>query len=219
MAFPDDDATFQPGALADALRLTEEPLDLFSGQIVDGMGKAHLIAWLTAEAEITSANVEQCLVESSFFIQRDVFLSVGGFDPLFGPGGQFPAAEGADLMRRLWIVRNHLRTRYTPSIRIYHPDKLRLPAAKAEALRERIYDFACAEGAFTARYSQVLPLGAIATKLLFRFGGACIYRGERRRRNIAFLTGFCSGYYRYLCLRRKGESVHPAQDYAGRQAA
>jgi GT2 family glycosyltransferase len=200
VAFPDDDATFLPNAL-ERFFAVQNDFDLISGRIVDQAGVPHLIGWLDHEAEITGKTLDFTLVESSFFIRRDLFMSIEGFDPLFGPGGRFPAAEGADLMRRLWQQAKSPRTLYTPTIQLYHPEKF---ADETAAGRDRVRRFAFAEGAFVARHLGVLPKGPILRKLGFRSLGVCLTRGEKRLRKLAFLAGFVKGYHAYIHLQRAG---------------
>jgi GT2 family glycosyltransferase len=197
--FPDDDATFLPETLDHALRMIKEDnFDLISGQIVDEVNAPHLLQWALEPTVITPETLEHTLVESSFFMRRDLFLRVGGFDPLFGPGASFPSAEGADLMYRLWRQGN-LRCQYTPAIALYHPAK---HTPLTEAARQRIHDFAIGEGAFTARHFPALQRLTILRKLLFRTAGILISGGEKRLRKIAFLKGFGKGVVRYWKLQR-----------------
>jgi glycosyltransferase involved in cell wall biosynthesis len=103
LMFPDDDALFLPDTLERALQMIRtDGFDLISGKIVDESGVPHLLQWLPDAAEITQNTIEQTFVESSFFIRRTLLLNAGGFDSLFGPGGSFPSAEGADLIQRIW---------------------------------------------------------------------------------------------------------------------
>jgi GT2 family glycosyltransferase len=199
VAFPDDDATFLPMALERFFALENTSLDVIGGQIVDEAGAPHLIAWLDHDAAITRDTLDFTFVESSFFIRRDVFLRIDGFDPLFGPGAPFPAAEGADLMRRLWQEGTALRTLYTPSIQLYHPEK---STDETPTGRDRVRRFAFAEGAFVARHLRVLPKAPVLRKLVLRIGGVCLTRSEKRRRKIAYLAGFFRGFFAYIHLQR-----------------
>jgi GT2 family glycosyltransferase len=199
LMFPDDDATFHSDALDQFLNLIgEDRFDLISGQIVDDDGTPHLLRWLTHPAAITPQTLDATLVESSFAIRRDLFNAVGGFDPLFGPGSPFHSAEGADLVRRLWR-HGHLRSWFTPEIALRHPAK---SDEMTVAARERVYNFAIGEGALTARHHPQLPMMTISRKLLFRVAGVLLTSGEKRRRKIAFLSGFVTGVFRYHKLQR-----------------
>jgi glycosyltransferase involved in cell wall biosynthesis len=197
--FPDDDATYLTGTLDHVLGMIKaDEFDLISGRIVDEANVPHLLDWALEPTAITPGTLEHTLVESSFAIRRDLFLRVGGFDPLFGPGAPFPSAEGADLMYRLWR-QGPLRSQFTPAIALYHPAK---HTPLTEAARQRIHAFAIGEGAFTARHFRVLQRMTIARKLLFRTAGTLISRGEKRLRKIAFLRGFWTGVFGYWKQRR-----------------
>jgi glycosyltransferase involved in cell wall biosynthesis len=198
LMFPDDDARFLPETLDRALQLIQsDRFDLIGGQIVNDANVPHLLQWLPHPTEITRHTIEHTLVESSFFIRKTFFLKAGGFDPLFGPGGIFPSAEGADLMQRMWRHAG-LRSRYDPAIAVYHPSK---HTPSTHAGRQRIHDFAMGEGAFTMRHYRILPLLTIGRKLLFRMAGTMVCRGERRLCKLAYLRGFFLGAYRYCGLR------------------
>lgn len=201
--FPDDDAQFVAGALEHLLHLIRtEDLDLISGQIVDEQGRPHLLPWPAEPTPITPATLDRTFVESSFAIRKGLFEQVGGFDPMFGPGGLFHSAEGADLIRRLWR-RYVVRGIFTPAIALRHPAK---DAMTTEA-SERVYRFAIGEGAFTARHYRQLPILQVARRLAYRCAGTFICRGEKRRRKLAFLRGFGTGVATYWrvegrkCLR------------------
>lgn len=202
LMFPDDDATFEPDALDQFLHLIRhDRYDLISGQIVNREGVPHLLQWLEHPAAITPDTIDNTLVESSFAIRRDRFSSVGGFDPLFGPGAPFPSAEGADLLRRLWR-HGCLRTWFTPRIALQHPAR---SVEITAAARERIYNFAIGEGAFTARHYRQLPMVDIGRKLLLRVAGTLVTSGEQRRRKLSFLKGFRTGVLNYRRLQRDRE--------------
>ena len=197
LMFPDDDATFMSDTLSRALSLIRtDDFDLISGQIVNEANVPHLLRWLAHPAEITPGTIEHTLVESSFFIRRSIFLAAKGFDPLFGPGGRFPSAEGADLVYRLW-QQCAVRSLFDPAIALYHPSKQMTQDVRA---RQRIQNFAMGEGAFTARHYRMLPLFTIGRKLLFRTAGLAICRGEKRLRKIAYLRGFFRGLLSYRGL-------------------
>ena len=209
ISFPDDDCTLLEGTLASALPLIErDSFDLISGQVVEESGRPHLLDWLKHDAPITPRNLDRTLVESAFFVRRAAFLSVGGFDPAFGPGADFESAEGADLVRRLWVEAPHLRTWFTPTVAIYHPDK---QAERTTSARLRIYRFARGEGAFVARHWRELALYPIARKLVSRTMRGCASVGETRRRKWAYLRGFFTGLRAYrvshLGCQRLGSSV------------
>jgi GT2 family glycosyltransferase len=195
IAFPDDDCRFLHDTLTTAReRISHDDLDLLSGQVVDETGRPHIIDWLPIETELRPDGYERCFAESTFFIRKQVFEHVHGFDPAFGPGTQFPSNEGGDLLCRLWRSDAPLRSVYTPDLRFYHPDK---DTGRSPEVHARIESFAVGEGAFTLRHHSVLPKSKIGLRLLRVLAGLLMGRGDSRRR-ILYLRGFLLGAFAYL---------------------
>jgi GT2 family glycosyltransferase len=203
VSFPDDDCRFLHDTLAIARqKMSNADLDLLAGQIVDQTGHPHIIHWSPHETELLPDGYEHCFSESTFFIRKQVFDSVQGFNPVFGPGTQFPSNEGGDLLCRLWRTGTPLRSLYTPTLRYYHPDK---DTGHSPQINARIESFAFGEGAFTLRHYTVLPKAKISLRLARVLAGLLLGRDNPRRR-IVYLRGFLSGALTYL--RQKPENTH-----------
>jgi glycosyltransferase involved in cell wall biosynthesis len=204
VSFPDDDCRFLHDTLAIARQqITQSNLDLLSGQVVDDAGRPHIIGWLPHETELLPGGYERCFAESTFFIRKQVFDSVQGFDPIFGPGTQFPSNEGGDLLCRLWRTGTPLRSLYTPLLRYYHPDK---DTGHSPQINARIESFAFGEGAFTLRHYTVLPMKKISVRLARVLGGLLLGR-ENPRRRMVYLRGFLRGALTYLRQTRRAVRV------------
>lgn len=203
LSFPDDDCRFLHDTLAIARQqITRAHLDLLSGQVVDHTGQPHIINWLPHETELLPDGYERCFAESTFFIRKQVFDSVQGFDPIFGPGTQFPSNEGGDLLCRLWRSGTQLRSLYTPTLRYYHPDK---DTGNSPQVHARIESFAFGEGAFTLRHYTVLPKAKISLRLARVLAGLLLGRDNPLRR-IVYLRGFLRGALTYL--RQTPGNIH-----------
>ncbi len=209
LGFPDDDCRFLPDTLTVAReRMKRGDLDLLAGQVVDASGVPHIIDWFPAETELLPDGYERCFAESTFFIRKDVFDRVQGFDAVFGPGTEFPSNEGGDLLCRLWRTGPPLRSVYTPALRFYHPDK---DTGNTPEIYARIESFALGEGAFTLRHHSVLPKMKIILRLARVLGGLFLGRGSARRRFV-YMRGFLRGALMYLNPLKRGRLLGPHID-------
>jgi hypothetical protein len=194
VGFPDDDCRLQEDTLAIfRRRIASGEIDLLSGQVVDDAGRPHIISWFPAETALSPDGYEHCFAESTFFIRKNLFDHVHGFDPSFGPGAQFSSNEGGDLLCRLWRSGIPFRSLYTPELRFFHPDK---DTGNSPQVYARVEQFAFGEGAFTLRHCTVLPLAKISLRLTRMLLGLLIGRGDARRR-VVYLRGFLRGALTY----------------------
>lgn len=149
IGFPDDDCLFFPNTLLEVERLaSDKSLHVITGQTVDEYGAPNVLRWRTTNTLFDRWNMFGCLTEATLFIRRDVFLQINGFDEYFGPGAAFPAAEGMDLMNRLFTAFEHVGACYSPGIRMRHPTKI--PPWNRWAVK-RFYAYAKGDGALIAK--------------------------------------------------------------------
>lgn len=195
LGFPDDDCRFLPETLAQlnhAIATAGTPV--ISGTTIDGQGRPNILRWRRRAGFFGRWDMWRCATESTLFIRRDLFLAVGGFDSRFGPGAPYPAAEGAELLLRVFARMPRPRAWFTPALRLYHPTKA--PSWTADAIA-RVHDYAVGEGGMLAKHpypacwwrtfrfvikhavAGILPLGPLA-------------QSSRRK-----LAGLISGYRAY----------------------
>lgn len=149
IGFPDDDCLFFPDTLLQVANLaSDETLQVITGKTVDETGTANLLRWKVKKTLFDRWNMFSCLTEATLFIRRDAFLYIKGFDESFGPGASFPAAEGMELMNRLFSAPGNIRACYSPDIKMQHPTKI--PPWNKWAAR-RFYEYAKADGALIAK--------------------------------------------------------------------
>jgi hypothetical protein len=67
-------------------------------------------------------------------VRRDALLSIGGFDPAFGPGARFPSADDVDLEVRLLL--NGWQVYETADVAIVHHGFRTLAEGKAHTVRD-----------------------------------------------------------------------------------
>lgn len=195
LGFPDDDCRFLPGTLA-ALRaaIASSGAPVISGMTVNEAGRPNILNWRRRAGRYRQWGMWRCATESTLFMRRDLFLGLGGFDPAFGPGAPFPAAEGAELLSRAFASAADLHGWFASDLRLYHPTKI---PPWTESAVARVYDYAFGEGGLLAKHStpacwwrtfRFVTKHSLAGILPMGFLGQC----SRRK-----LRGLVHGYRAY----------------------
>ena len=152
LGFPDDDCQLLSDALGEVQRLSNDPLtQVITGQTIDETGAPNVLRWKQEPTEFSRRTMFSCLTEATLFVRRELFLRADGFDERFGPGAPFPAAEGIDLMNRLFDHMDGLKACYSPRIKMQHPSKM--PPWNAWAVG-RFHSYAIGDGALIAKNPQ-----------------------------------------------------------------
>ena len=128
--FPDDDCWYDAGFLADAMRrMTELGADVLSGRAADAAGRDINGRYMQARTTITRDNVWTAGIEWVIFFKREVFETLGGFDPGIGIGAETPwqSCEGQDIMLR--ALETGLHCVFDPAVYGHHAElDIRSPA-------------------------------------------------------------------------------------------
>lgn len=201
VGFPDDDSQFLPDTLPQLRAAIRTPgLDLVSGRMLDAAGFASILAWPEREQAIDKRTIFRTLTESSFIVRRDLFQLGGGFDPLFGPGGDYPAGEAVDLiLRTIRKARRPLNMQFYPSVRMQHERKG--PPFDAPAV-VRCGTHGRGAGALAARHIDFVFSHGFLFPVARAVLGILLFSGYRRAAKIAWLKGFAGGFFRYLLASR-----------------
>lgn len=194
LAFPDDDCIFLPDTLLAVDRHADETgLCAITGRIVDGSGEPHLLRWRASACRFSHWSMFACLSEATMFVRRTSFLEVGGFDETFGPGAAYPAAEGIELMNRLFHRFGPRCACYDPSIALAHPRKI--PPWNDWAV-QRFADYARGDGAMIAKHPQPhVILWGLRTLISATLQGA--WGGARSAAFRARIGGLIGGFRHY----------------------
>ncbi len=195
LGFPDDDCQLLPDTLLEVERARADPsVYVVTGQTIDENGDPNVLRWEQQPKEFTHWTMFGCLTESTLFVQKESFLAVGGFDERFGPGATYPAAEGIDLMNRLFALRAEGKACYSPRVKMKHPTKI--PPWNRSAV-DRFFSYACGDGALIAKNPQphVLYWGfrTLASALLQTLS----LRGWRSVAYGARFIGMIKGFLHY----------------------
>lgn len=205
LGFPDDDCVFFPDTLLEVARLAcDTSLQVITGQTVDESGAPNVLRWKADKTAFDRWNMFGCLTEATLFIRRDIFLQVKGFDEFFGPGAAFPAAEGMDLMNRLYAEFGSVGTCYSPRIRMRHPTKI--PPWNRWAVK-RFYEYARGDGGLIGKSLQAHILYWGGRTVVSAFLQMLTLQGWRSAAFAARLAGlfqgFISGIFAFRLKRKR----------------
>ncbi len=204
IGFPDDDCTFLLSTLAGLRqRIGKGDADLLVLRSVQYQGRPSGVLGYDREVPINNSTLRNTIAEYAIYLPRHLFLSVNGFDPAFGPGSLFPADEGIDLVRRLWLRTPHtLRMIYCPAIEIAHPQNL--PYTDQAAL-SKAYRYAKGRGACFARHWRTASKRRAIVMLAKAFAGPIVFRGMRRWLGPVNLFGCIQGFFHYRSYTRNAD--------------
>ncbi len=196
LGFPDDDCELLPDTLAqfERVRAGQDGLRVITGRTVDETGAPNVLRWGTEPSAFTPSTMFRSVTEATLFVEAHTFAAAGGFDERFGPGARYPAAEGIELVLRLFAAEGHACAFFDPAIRMQHPTKI--PPFSAWAAK-RFHSYAIGDGALVAKSpgTHVLRWGArtVASAGLQMFSWPP-WRGVSF---AARLAGLIRGYSRY----------------------
>jgi len=202
IGFPDDDCCFLPDTFKTLRSLIRQHgVDLFTGMTVDEEGRPSVLRWQEKEGTINERCIYSTFAESTLYLRREIFWSVGGFDTLFGPGSPFLAAEGKDLVYRLWRrTGSKVRMRFYPTLRFFHAD----PRTHWDAERvKKARNYGVGRGACVARHWQsISSLQRALVDVPKHLLGSLVLRGDRRRSHYMTLFGYVEGFLKYHSTKR-----------------
>lgn len=207
ICFPDDDCVYQADTLAAAKHVLSAPgVRVATGRTVDSTLQPSVLRWNRVAMDFNQWTMFACVTEATLFVERALFSAVGGFDPRFGPGARFPAAEGVELVDRLLHQESdqgrRWRARFDPAIQIVHPNKI--PPWNRWAVR-RFYEYAQGDGAFVARRLRGHTLWWVTRTLGSAGLQALTFRGWRSMAYAARIAGVGVGAWRYAWSAARGD--------------
>lgn len=199
LGFPDDDCLLRHDALRrmqEAVRFSGRPI--VSGRTVDSEGKPSVLRWGTSAFQFNRWTMFRYVTECTLFVERGLFASVGGFDPSFGPGAPYPAAEGIELVNRLLGSAGH--GYFSPDIEFIHASKV--PPWNDWAI-ERFGLYAIGDGALVAKSPSFPLLNWCGRTALSALANLATTNRQRRAAFAARLRGLATGFSRYRKTARR----------------
>lgn len=195
LGFPDDDCQLFADALYETQQVAGDPqVQVITGQTVDERGAPNVLRWRQEPLTFTPRTMFGCLTEATLFVRRELFLQAHGFDERFGPGGLYPAAEGIDLMNRLFTHMCGQKACYSPRIKMQHPSKV--PPWNRWAVR-RFYNYAIGDGALIAKNPQPHILNWGLRTLVSAFLQLFTLQGWKMAAFAARMLGMLRGFGAY----------------------
>ncbi|WP_232547778.1 glycosyltransferase family 2 protein [Propioniciclava soli] len=195
VAFPDDNITYAPDALATVLALLEArpTLAAVTGRQVTADGRDSMLRWLRHPTPLTRDNWTRTAIASTMFIRRDVLDVVGGFaeDIGTGSGGYVGAGEESDLLLRILQAGGEIA--YDPSIRVVQPDPADEPDP-SYVRKMRLYGRG--QGYLVRRHRLSIPalLALMGRKLLAVPIMLALRRTVRAKSQASFVVGIVEGW-------------------------
>lgn len=185
LTFPDDDCWYQPDTLKLVSHiLREKNISGVFGRAVDELGKDS-VANFPKDAElIDKNNTWFTTIESCFFIFREVFFDIGGFDESLGPGPyqRYGAHEIDDFVLR--GLGEGYAFFYTPEIRVLHNQVNDLEKKK---IFKRAYSYGLGMG-YVAKRHGISLLNVYRLLLRPALGQIYYIRKNRLKSNYYYLT-------------------------------
>ncbi len=204
LSFPDDDCCYQTDTLAAARRVLETTgVRIATGRTVNAAQQPSVLRWRRSAEDFDRWTMFACVTEATLFVERALFLAAGGFDPRFGPGAPYPAAEGVELVDRMLRQGTDWRARFDPAIQMEHPDKI--PPWNRWAA-QRFYRYAQGDGAFVARRLRGHTLWWVVRTLGSAGLHTLAFRGWVSVAHAARIAGIGVGAWRYARAAAGGGS-------------
>lgn len=195
VGFPDDDCELLPQTLHEVHCVAQNPtVKVITGRTIDLDGNANVLRWQDKPVEFSRWSMFGCLTEATLFVRRDLFLSAGGFDERFGPGTRFPAAEGVDLMNRMFDHIGDGKACYSPRIAMRHPTKI--PPWNRWAV-SRFHSYAIGDGALIAKSPRLHMLYWGARTLVAATLQVLSFKGWRSVAFAGRIIGLIKGFFAF----------------------
>ncbi|MBF0888682.1 MULTISPECIES: glycosyltransferase family 2 protein [Gluconobacter] len=192
IAFPDDDCIYEPDTLerVNAYFRKTDDTGFITGAVLNLDGAPTAMGrWLRKSQNLNKHNIWTGLIEFNFFMPRNTFEKINGFDEDLGIGAPFGSAEGPDLALRLMAVGS--KGYHDRALLVRHMDK------PPTLNRERAYDYGIGMG-YVLRKNRA-ALKTVMTFFIRPFGGICLSIIRRRSEMTAYyfkmLQGRLSGYF------------------------
>lgn len=167
VAFLDDDAILSPTYFLElkSMLVKKGYFDALCGRILnlDDKTTAYSRHQGSYSKEISFSNFDNVL-SSAFIVKRQLFESIGDFDPSFGVGARWGASEESDFVIRL--LSQGRKIVYAPEITVFHP-RANFSGMPFREIASKSYSYGKGRGALLKKHVQ---LGFFRRLSLLNFG-------------------------------------------------
>lgn len=195
VGFPDDDAWYPAGLVAQVVGLFDRRPDLaiLTGVTRDEHGVLSNGSFLNSATDLDRRNVWKAGNSNGIFARRADLNAVGGFDERLGVGSGtgFGSGEETDILLRMLAAGS--RGRFLPDLMVHH-DQVDTAVDAATLRRARLY---------AAGYGKVLRLHGYSSRFAayraarsLAAAGRAVLRGHpaEARRRLIWMAGILRGY-------------------------
>lgn len=163
--FPDDDAEILPGFFvnADVIFDSQPNVKVVFGKCVDREGVDSVLKFSSKSGRLSKTKHKGMFVEATMLIYKNIFLE-NLFDEGLGVGTFHGAEEAYDLVIRL--MNKDCFLFYTPDLKIYHPNKIKLHSDPSEI--SRVFSYRCG-------FSKLCIKHRLYWRLFHRVTLVCVY--------------------------------------------
>lgn len=144
LGWPDDDCWYESQVVEKVLELfSSKPISVLLGTPLTEDGQLYNRRVPKSDKKVGVQEILNFGIEWSIFVRKDIFLKVTGYDQRIGPGAGtiWAAGESSDLC--LQIISHDKNIRYSPAIRIHHPQS----RATTSDAAQKAYRYAYGMGA------------------------------------------------------------------------
>lgn len=188
VCFTDDDCTVPPGwarEMTEAVRADRDVAMVFCA--VDDPAERDTAGYtpvhsVESTSRLRSWTLRTCVDElgigAGMAVDRAAANEVGGFDPMMGPGSEFPSADDREIAVRLLLAGRHVLSLAEPVV-VHHGYRAGGPQSRALSKRDHV-----ALGAMFAKLARVAPARSAGhlVRFLIRTGGQALRDSRRMRR-------------------------------------
>lgn len=187
LCFPDDDCRFYADTVKEAFKRLND-YDVVFGKCIDEFGSDSVINFSKEQGSITLKNCHNRFVEATMFAKKEI-LDQYLFDEELGVGTFHGSEEAYDLVIRL--LNDNRKLYYSPTIKLYHPQKISNHGSTSEL--KRVFSYRCGYAKLCRKhrfYSKYLKRFML---VLFAIPIYAVFNRDKFRYYSAELSGLITG--------------------------
>lgn len=172
VGFPDDDGWLDPNSLKSIIELFLHHPEWagIACRVVDAEGCQSISSWHMEAGLCNKFNAWPRIASTGLYFRRDIFSSLGGFDPTLGLGVN-TAIAGHDLDLVLRAIKKKLKIQYTTEPVARHP---KMYGANTKVNTTKVYQYAIGAGRLMRDHR--MPIWWVTLSIAFPLYRSCVAR-------------------------------------------